>query len=265
MNKRDVLIELTQLIDGFDKVGSLSKEMSLFSVAIGTLRKDRSIAEDIIQITATPNGGLGATALTRILIEDYLHLLFLEDNRPNLTKHLEDFNLHPHIDHYVSVQAMKAWGFKFEKDDEATLVKIEDAFEKNKARFLRRKQAKDPFDPEDYYRTWTKLGLLDLIARTSLPKDAATAKSLHYINETYNHGSTIIHHNAFIIWLLANQGSNFFSQGFPGVALDVSLITLSRTYNLCIKIAGEEAGDVNKYAIEMTQLADVMEKIPESA
>jgi hypothetical protein len=33
---------------------------------------------------------------------------------------------------------------------------------------------------------------------------------------------------------------------------------------LCIKIAGEEAGDVNKYAGELTQLADVMEKIPES-
>ena len=264
MEKRDILIELTQLIDGFDKFGPQSKEMSLFSVAIGTLRKDRSIAGDIMQITARPNGGLGVTALTRILIEDYLHILFLDEDRPSLTEHLEDFNLHPHIDHYVSIQAMKAWGFQFEKGDEETLAKIEEAFEKNKARFLRRKQAKDPFDPEDYYRTWTKLGLLELIAKTGLPKDESMAKSLHYINETYNHGSTIIHHNAFIIWLLASQGSSIFSQGFPGVALDVSLITLSRTYNLCLKIAGEEAGDVNKYAEELTQLADVMEKIPES-
>lgn len=265
MQKRDVLIELTQLIDNFDKFGQQSKKMSLFSVALGTLRKDRSIAQDIIQITGTTNGGLGATALTRILIEDYLNLLFLDDDRPGLAEHLEDFNSHPSIDHYASVQAMKTWGYKFTKEDEALLPKMEEAFEKNKARFLRRKQAKEPFDPEDYYRTWTKIGLVELIAKTSLSNDAANAKTLHFINEVYNHGSTVIHHNAFIIWLLANQGPNIFSHGFPGVALDASLIALSRTYNLCIKIAGEEAGDVNKYAGEMTQLADVMEKIPESA
>lgn len=260
-NEHAVLVELTQLIDGFDKFGSLEKKMSLFSVAIGTLRKDRSIAQDIIKITSSPNGGLGAMALTRILVEDYLHLLFLEVNRADLEERLADFNSHPHIDHYVSVQAMREWGFKFEDADKDTLAQIDQAFESYKARFLRHRKAKEPFDPDDYYRTWTKLRLTDLIAKTGLPTDKAAIKSFRFINETYNNGSTIIHHNAFVIWLLANQGPSIFSHGYPGVALTVATITLSRTYNLCIKIAGEEAGDSTRYVNEITQLADTIEKL----
>jgi hypothetical protein len=75
VDKQAQLKELIQLIDDFDTFGSQSRQMSLFSVAIGTLRKDRSIAADILDVTNPSNDGLGALALSRILIEDYLHLL----------------------------------------------------------------------------------------------------------------------------------------------------------------------------------------------
>lgn len=105
------LVRLIQLIDDFDTFGKLKRDMSLFSVAIGTLRKDKSLAADIIRVTNEDSDGLGAMALTRILIEDYLHLMFLNQNQADLTQNIENFNAHPHMQHYASLQAMKEWGF----------------------------------------------------------------------------------------------------------------------------------------------------------
>ncbi len=57
--RQNQLNKLIQLIDDFDTFGRQSKQMSLFAVAIGTLRKDRSIATDIASLTATNSDGLG--------------------------------------------------------------------------------------------------------------------------------------------------------------------------------------------------------------
>jgi hypothetical protein len=235
--------------------------MSLLSVALGTLRKDRSIAVDITQITSANNDGLGALALSRILIEDYLHLLFLDSDRAELPRRLDDFNNHPHIEHYSSMQAMNEWGFDFgdPRVAKAILDQVNKGFEQHKHKFLRRKHPKESFDADDYFRTWTKISLNELITKSGIPSDAGDKKSLQFMTQTYDTASTIIHHNAFIIWFLANQGTKMLKSEYPDLALTISFISLSRTINLVIKIARDEAKDGNMYDVEQTRLADIME------
>lgn len=253
------LRQMIELVDEFDAFEKLDRDMSLFSVAIGTLRKDKSLVADIIKITDGDSDGLGAIALSRILTEDYLHLLFLNANQDDLTENIENFNLHPHIENYSSLQAMKDWGFDFseENDVERVVKESSAAFEANKARFLRRKAKEDTFNPDDYYRTWTKLSLNDLIKKTGLPDTDEGRHSLKFMTETYDNASTIVHHNSLAIWLLAGQGDKIFSDEYPELALTVSRIVFSQTVKLALEIAEPKIGE-EKLAEYMTRLADIL-------
>ncbi len=259
--RQNQLTQLIQLIDDFDTFGKQSKQMSLLSVAVGTLRKDRSIATDIVSITSTNSDGLGALALSRILIEDYLHLLYLDSDHSELPQRLDDFNSHPHIEHYSSIQTMNDWGFDLGNPEEVKTIldQVNKGFEQHKHKFLRRKHAREPFDADDYFRTWTKVSLNELITKAGIPSEAGDKKNLQFMTQTYDTASAIIHHNAFIIWFLANQGTKLLRDEYPDLALTISFISLSRTLNLVIKIARDEAQDDTKYGAEQTRLADVME------
>lgn len=262
MNEKQThLSKLLQFIDDLDTFGAQSRQMSLFSVAVGTLRKDRSIAADILNITAPNSDGLGALALSRILIEDYLHLAFLDSDHAQLVERLDNFNTHPHVEHYSSIQAMKAWGFDFGDPNKAEFLirKATEGFILHKDKFQRHKHVKEPFDPDDYYRTWTKSSLNDLITQSGVPNDIAGKKSLHFMTETYGTASTIIHHNAFIIWFLASQDIKLLHDEYPGLALTISFISLNRIINLVIKIARDEAGDDKRYEAEETRLVEILE------
>jgi hypothetical protein len=259
--KQTQLNQLLQLIDDFDTFGNQSRKMSLFSVAIGTLRKDRSIAADILNLTTKDSDGLGALALCRIIIEDYLHLLFLDSDHNQLDERLDNFNVHPNIENYSSIQAMKARGFDF-GDPKAAEFVIEQAtagFTQHKDKFQRRKHVKEPFDPDDYYRTWTKLSLDDLITQSGIPDDPAGKMSLKFMVETYGAASTIIHHDAFIIWFLASQGIEILHDSYPDLALTITFISLSRTINLVIKISRDADDNIAKHHSEEARLVDIME------
>ncbi len=188
-----------------------------------------------------------------------MHLLFLDSDHSELAQRLDDFNTHPHIEHYSSIQAMKAWGFDLgDLNAEDMLRKIADSFTLHKDRFQRHKRTKEPYDPDDYWRTWTKVSLNELIIQSGIANDAAGKKSLHFMTETYDAASKIIHHNAFIIWFLANQDLKLLRDEYPDLALTISFISLSRTTNLVIKIARDESKDDTMYEIEQTRLADIM-------
>jgi hypothetical protein len=94
-SQTEKLEQLIQLVDDFDTCGKLNRDMSLFSVAIGTLRKDRSIAQDIYGLSLANSDGLSMLALSRIMTEDYLHLLFLNENQESLAEQIDNFNAHP--------------------------------------------------------------------------------------------------------------------------------------------------------------------------
>lgn len=96
MNYSNLIDELIKFIDRYDTFGNRDRDMSLLSVAVGTLRKDRSLAKDILSITSGGDG-LGSIALSRIITEDYLHLLYLNRNQDSLEENMDKFNTHPHI------------------------------------------------------------------------------------------------------------------------------------------------------------------------
>jgi hypothetical protein len=265
MTNHEIQLEkLLRLINRFDAFGDQSRSMSLFSVAIGTLRKDRSIASDILTLTTSLSTGLGALALSRILIEDYLHLRLLDSDPAELPQRLDDFNNHPHIDHYWTIQAMREWGFDFSDNDEvkATMASVEKAFARHKDRFLRKGHGKEPFKADDYYRTWTGLTLNDLITKSGLPTEDGDKKALKFMTETYDAGSTVIHHNAFIIWFLASQGFDMFSANYPELAVEVSFIVLNGLMNLMLKIARNEPRAGEKYLAEQLELESIMSADP---
>lgn len=259
------LKNLVKLINDFDTFGSQDRKKTLFAVAIGTLRKDGSIAADIVNLTNASGDGLGALALSRILIEDYLHLLFLDSDPGQLQQRLDDFNTHPRIEHYSSLHAMQAWGFDFGDPKVAEFIfrQVTEGFDLHKHRFLRKKRAKEPFDPDDYYRTWTKTSLDGLISESGIPDDIAGKKSLQFMTETYNTASTIIHHNAFIIWFLANQDMKLLRDEYPDLALTISFISLTRLLTLVIKVSRVETGDVSSHEAEENRLADIVEGFTE--
>lgn len=253
------LVRLIQLIDDFDTFGKLKRDMSLFSVAIGTLRKDKSLAADIIRVTNEDSDGLGAMALTRILIEDYLHLMFLNQNQADLTQNIENFNAHPHMQHYASLQAMKEWGFPLESKEAKELIESVNAgFQAHKDKFLRHKNPKEPFDPDDYYRTWTKTSLGKLVKKSGLTDSEADKKSLKFLTETYDTASSIIHHDSFIIWFLASQDKNFLSEQYPDLALTISVIALSRIVNVVLQISQPVIDDDTLYLQHLNKLGDIL-------
>lgn len=254
------LSKIIQLVDEFDNFGKLDRGMSLFSAAIGTLRKDRSIAYDILKITGSDSDGIGAIALSRILSEDYLHLLFLSVDEDGLADKMQDFNTHPHVENYSSIQAMKSWGFDFSDPDAVRVVNAAtEAFEANKDRFLRPRRTANgnEFDPDDYYRTWTKLSLNDLIKSTKLSETEDGKQHLLFMTETYDKASSVIHHNSLVVWLLATQGAKIFSDEHPDLALTVSVIVFSQMVKLVLEIAQPTIGD-ERCAEYMTRLADVL-------
>lgn len=258
-NQQTKLIQLIKLIDDFDTFKNLERDMSLFSVAIGTLRKDRSLALDITKITDGNSDGLGAMALSRVLIEDYFHLMFLNENQDGLIQQIENFNAHPTIQHYTSLQAMKEWGFSLDtQEDKDLITKVSAEFEKNKNKFLRSNPPKDPFNPDDYYRTWTKISLDKLIAKSGLTSTTTSKRSLKYLTEMYNTGSQIIHHDSFIIWLLASQDKSVLSNNYPGFALSISVITMSRIINLVFQISQPIINNDEQYAQLLNKLTDIM-------
>ena len=259
-SQAEKLHQLIQLIDEFDTFGKLNRDMSLLSVAIGTLRKDRSIAQDIYGLSGASSDGLGMLALSRILTEDYLHLLFLNENQESLAEQIDNFNAHPTIEHYVSLKAMEEWGFEFDEsqDTKDLIAKVTAGFEKNKERFLRRRETENSFDPDDYYRTWTKVNLNELVKRSGLAVTDEGKRSLKFLTETYDSASSIIHHNSFIVWLLACQDKSVLADEYPDLALTISVITLSRMINLVMQISHAVVQDEELYAGQLNKLADIL-------
>lgn len=257
--QRDVtkLQELLRIIDEFDNFGQMPRDMSLFSVAVRTLRKDKSISTDIVSLINANSNGMGTIALSRILIEDYLHMLFLKDNPDKLTENIKNFNLHPYIEHYASLQAMRDWGIDL-SDNEATRVTaaVEMAFEANKSRFLRpHRPTSGTFDPDDYYRTWTKFNLDNLVKSTSLTETPAGLKTLKFITEAYGTASTIVHHNSFNIWLLSSQDGTLAREVYSEIAIMISEIVLGRIINVALGIAPSEEDDPMRIPNLLSRLA----------
>jgi len=196
-----------------------------------------------------------------VLIEDYLHLRLLHSDPAKLSMRLADFEVHPHIDHYWTIEAMKEWGFEFgsSQDVKKMLHEIDQAFKSHGSRFLRKGRVKDSRIADDYYRTWTKLTLNQLISMSGLPQEG-DKKSLRFMLDTYDQGSAIIHHNAFTIWFLATQKTEMMSKSYPSLAVDLSFIMLSKIMEIVIKIARAEEDNLSKYQSEEARLLDIMNK-----
>jgi len=254
---------LINLIDELDHFGQMGRELSLTSIAIGTLRKDKEIAKDISKLVELETSGYGALALSRIITEDYLHLLFLNNSGDKLAQNIQNFNSHPIIDHYSSMKAMLSWGYPFTDQERAIFPQIEEGFEANKDNFLRHGRTHDPFDADSYYRTWTKLNLDALIAKTGLVEDDES-RSLHFIKETYGSASTVIHNNAAIIWNFVNAGSDIESidEGWLSVANSVSYTNLSKLIHLTLNILNEDPNIQINHEEELLKLEAVMDTFP---
>lgn len=237
-DQQSKLNQLIELVDAFDTFSNLERDMSLFSVAIGTLRKDRSIARDIYLINSTQSDGLGSMALTRILIEDYLHLKFLFQNQDKLDENIANFNAHPNIKNYATLQSMLDWGIpQAEIESQVPVQKVNAGFEEHKARFLRAQTPSEPFNPDDYWRTWTKTTLDKMVKKTGLTDSEAEKRSLMFQTEIYEKSSSVIHHDSFIIWFLATQQNSFFAKNFPGLASTMSVLTLLKSFKLVLDIS----------------------------
>lgn len=261
----DKIVQLVGFIDRFDTFGNLKRDMSLFSIAIGTLRKDKSIAQDIIKIASPESDGFGAVALSRILVEDYLHLLYLNDNPDDLETNIDKFNTHPNIEHYSNLESMKKWGFQLDETQETkdTLQKVRDGFDENKDKFLRRKESDTGFNPDDFYRTWTCISLDKLISETRLTETDEGKRSLGHMTEMYNLGSNVIHHNSFLIWFLACQDKHIIADEYPHMALNATFITLNKLIDLVIEISQTIKKDEEQQARLLNELADIMDgKVP---
>lgn len=258
MNYGNLIKGLINFIDRYDTFGNRNRDMSLFSVAIGTLRKDQSLAGDILNIASTGDG-LGSMALSRIITEDYLHLLYLSRNQDSLEENIDKFNTHPHIQHYISLQLVKEVGIPLDSSEAKRMVaQITAEFEKHKAKFLRRRES-TTFNPDDYYRTWTGTSLDNLIKKTNLASTEEGKKSLQFMTETYDMASSVIHHNSFLIWLFATQDKEVFLDEYSDFSLHVVFTTLNRLIALVIEIEQTEAKNEDKQAALLNELADLME------
>ncbi len=256
--------KLEQLIEfaiEFDTFGVLEKSLTLNSVAIGTLRKDISIAKDLNSISEATSDGLGSLALSRILIEDYLHLLFLSKTE-NLEEQIENFNAHPRISHYISLQAMQEYGFDFleTKESKVLMDQVIAGFAESKHRFLRRAES-DTFNPDDYYRTWTKLSLDSLIQSTGLTDTDQGNKRLKFIVETYDTASSVIHHDSFIIWLAATQGIAILGDEYPELALTIAATVFSQMLKLVMETTNSANEDKQLLTQQINILADILEGV----
>lgn len=260
-NHKETITQLVNFIDKFDTYGNLKRDMSLFSITIGTLRKDRSIALDILRNTTPECDGLGAIALSRILIEDYLHLIYLNDNPSDSEDNIDKFIIHPKIENYLSIKSMESWGFEIEntQENKAMIEDIKNEFNKNKNKFLRRRESDNGFDADDYYRTWTCISLDKLISKLDLTKTNDGRKSLKYMTEMYSLGSNVIHHNSFLIWQLACQNKKLITDGYSDIALNVTFDILSKLINLTIDISQTISKDEKLHAQLLNELVDIME------
>jgi Family of unknown function (DUF5677) len=255
----DLTRRLIALADEFDNFGKLDRKMKLFAVAIGTLRKDREIAEDIVVLNENNQSGMGAMGLSRILVEDYFNLRYLNNNSEALDKNLDLFNSHPNVDHYGSMKSMLEWGYPFSEEEKLSFPAIDEAFQENKDKFLRPGKKHEPYNRENYYRTWSKLSLEDLISKSGFAdEDQSTA---HFLSENYNTGSSMIHHNAFNIWYLATQGrdTELADEGYKDISSRVTFAVLNRLLNLAIDIFSKETGDEKTalyYILELEKILD---------
>lgn len=254
---------LLVLIDEFDNFGKLDRKMQLLAIAVGTLRKDREIAEDIVVLNENDQSGIGALGLSRILIEDYFNIRYLDKNAETLDENLDLFNTHPHVDNYGSMKSMLEWGYPFSNEEKLLFPTIEKAFQKNKDKFLRPGKKHEPYHRDNYYRTWNKLSLEGLIAKSGFADE--DPKTAHFLNESYNSGSSMIHHNAFNIWYLATQGrgTDLAEEGYKDVSARVTFIVMNRILNLAINIFSKETGDEETalhYMLELEKILDEFSK-----
>lgn len=255
----DLVKKLIVLIDEFDSFGTLDRKVPLLGIAIGTLRKDRDIAHDIVELNENSHSGLGSMALARILIEDYFNLRFLNYDKDNLDSNIDLFNTHPSIDHYGSMRSMLNWGYPFGEDEKLIFPQIEAGFEKNKDKFLRRGKKHDPYVQDNYYRTWNKMSLEELISKSGFVEE--DLRTLHFLNEHYNTGSSVIHHNAFNIWFLATQGrdNDLINQGYREISIRVTFDVLQRLLNLVINIYSSETKNEESalhFILELEKILD---------
>lgn len=256
---KDPLLELIELIDRFDNLGKLDRKLPLFAIAIGTLRKDRQIGDDIFALLAGQKSGFGALALSRILVEDYFYLRYLAFNPDRLSENLELFNSHPNIDHYASMKSMKTWGYKFSEEEASVIPSLEQGFETVKDKFLRPGKQHEPYDADNYFRTWTRLNLDSVIAKCHF--DEEDQSTIHFLNENYNFASSLIHHNAFNIWFLATQGGNsaLTNSGYNDIAYRVTFIVLNRQLKLVLDIYGKEEENQSRaleYLLKLEKILD---------
>jgi hypothetical protein len=87
--------------------------------------------------------------------------------------------------------------------------------------------------------------------------DSGNRKELQTNKQAYDAGSSIIHHNAFLIWSLSRQGIKLISENYPMLGVGVSVGTLSKIIQLAIEV--KYSNDDEKCAITLNQLSDVLE------
>jgi hypothetical protein len=253
------IAELIGFIDRYDTFKDRDRDLSFFSVALGTLRKDQLLAQDILTLSSSGSEGIGTMALSRIMTEDYLHLLYLNHNQDNLESNIDRFNTHPYIQHYIAIQMLKELGFRLDSPEEKKMIAQASAeFETHGAKFLRRKKS-STFNSDDYSRTWTGIGLDSLIKKTGLTSTDGDMKSLKFMTETYDMASSVIHHNSFLIWLFATQDREIFLNEYPEFSQRIVFITLNKLIALVFEIEQTVSKDEKKQARLLNELTDIME------
>ena len=251
-SKLQNLIEFAESIDDLEK---FSNGSSFLSVVIGTLRKDLAIAHDIQTLTNSQSSGLSTIALCRILIEDYIHLSYLINNEEERDVLLKNFNDHPSVDGYLLSLTLQDLGVEFTQIEIDTYAKIKLRFDKHKSPFLRFGSESKKINPDDYFRTWTKENLNSLIKKSGIIDDGQK-NELRTLMQVYDTGSSVIHHNAFLIWNLSRVNLELVAETFPGMSLTLGVSTFAKI--LRIALAAKYENDDNTHLEKLNELNEII-------
>jgi len=194
-------------------------------------------------------------ALCRILIEDYIHLSYLLNSPETPKKLLANINNHPKIEAYLKAYTVQEWGIDLTEEQVETLAKAKIGFEETKGEFLRYSKESEQFNPNDYYRTWTKKPLDTVIKESGISAEGNKSE-LGLVKQMYDVGSDIIHHNAYFIWQLSRENLELIAGALPEASAAIAISTLAKIVNLALSVKYND--DKESYALKLDKLANIL-------
>jgi hypothetical protein len=144
---------------------------------------------------------------------------------------------------------------KLTEAEELTLAKAKDGFDRHKADFLRNDKESIVFNSDDYFRTWTKKPLAAIIKDSGIPS-SDTRSEMGLIQQLYDVGSDIIHHNAYLIWQFSRGHEKIILDGLPQASIAFALSTFSKIVNISLKV--KYAKDAVLYDAKLNELSDLL-------